>query len=172
MGFVVPRRIAQAQDVRERALVEEGFSAHHAPDAPEEDGRSVVLVEDPRRPLVQEEGRLGVGEAGRHDEHPAGIAGLARAQEEGRAALRAEIDVEQDDVDGLGGERVERFLDGGAVTRDLEVRLRAEEPGQALAEEGVVVHEKDADLLAAGLGHGQLALATSTTKQLPRGRGS
>src|SRR5262249_35761737 len=64
VGVVVPRRIAQAEDVRERALVEEGFAAHHAPDAPEEDGGRVVLVEDPRRPFVQEARRLVAGAPG------------------------------------------------------------------------------------------------------------
>src|SRR5579872_1175957 len=134
-----------------------------------------LLEKDAGHALANEPARFGIADPGRDDEYAAFEAGLAGGGKKLGGALGAEVVIEEDKIERLLGEKGEGFADAGAVL-DGEIGLLGQYAGDALAKEGVIVDQENANGFVGYRGHssttGFSTGQSSTVKQQPSSSGS
>jgi len=170
-----PRRRIFAER-RERA-VEPAAAGGHRADGGGQFAEFSLFEEDAVHALPQEAPGLVVADPCRDHQHPAFPADLSRSREKLRAALLAQIMVEEHQIERLLREHCQRVANARAGLDD-QIGIGGEQVGHALANKLVVVDQQGSDRPADWFGHSlnpSIGCSTgnnSTIKQLPGASGS
>jgi hypothetical protein len=126
------------------AAVQTYFARRYPADAAGERAQRALFRENAGDALADKAPCLGIAYPGRHDEHPPCKTELSGRRKKLRRPLAAEIVVQQDDINGLTLEKLQRIANCGAVG-NLKARLRAKHPRDTLPKQGVIIHEQHAN---------------------------
>ncbi len=128
----------------------------------EELGASGLLQDDAGRAAIEGEPHRARRHARGQHQYPRGAAPVEQELQQVGAGVIAEIVVQQDQVEQRIRQDAAGLGEGGAVCDHLQRRLLGQAAHQALAQQGVVVDQQDADRF----GHAGSSWATgsSTTK--------
>ena len=104
-----------------------------------------MLQKDARRAQLQGDGRFrGIHSGGDHQDLSR-VAGAAGRGDELAAVILAEVEIQEDDIDGRAFQNLQGLGGCAAVAHHLEVGLRSQKAAEALSKQNVIIEQQQPD---------------------------